>query len=187
MIEPSREDDDEARHPLVDRHQVDPADARGGGLGGRREAGGVGEAGDGRSSEAEPVLARKLDLAELVADHQLLDLGQRRRLDDRLDEPAIAGVGGDAAGGGVRVAEQARQLQLGEDVADGRAGHAEAIPVDERLAADRGRGGDVFLDDGPQDRLCAKVKWAAGATDATRQGGFSRLDARSLALSMPEC
>jgi hypothetical protein len=45
--------------------------------------------------------------------------------------------------------------------------------VDERLAADRGRGGDVFLDDGPEDRLRAKVQWAAGATDATRHARFS--------------
>ena len=133
------------------------------------------------------MLARELHLAELVPDHQLLDLGQRRGIDDRLDEPAIARVGGDASRGRVRVVEEPGELELGEDVPDRRAGHAEPIPVDERLAPDRGRGGDVFLDDGPQDRLCAKVQWAAGATDATRQGRFSRLDARSLALSMPEC
>ena len=72
------EDDDEARHAVVDRDEVDAADAGRGGLGGRREAGGVGQRGDRRGGEAEPVLARELHLAELVADHQLLDLGQRR-------------------------------------------------------------------------------------------------------------
>ena len=133
------------------------------------------------------MLAGELHLPELVADHQLLDLGQRRGVDDRLDVPAVAGVGRDAAGGGVRVVEEAGELELGEDVADRRAGHAEPIPIDERLAADRRRGGDVFLDDGPEDRLCAKVQRAAGATDSTRQGLFSRFGCRWLALSLPEC
>ena len=60
--------------------------------------------------------------------------------------------------------QQAGRLELGEDVADGRAGHAEAVALDERLAADRRGGGDVFLDDGPKDRLRAEVQgaeWAA--------------------------
>ena len=66
--------------------------------------------------------------------------------------------------------QQSGQLELGEDVANGRAGHAEPIALDERLAADRRGGGDVFLDDGPEDRLCAEVQRAGGAADATRQG-----------------
>ena len=49
-------------------------------------------------------------------------------------------------------------LELGQDVADGRAGHGEAVPLDQRLAADRRGGLDVFLDDGPQDRLSAAVQ-----------------------------
>src|SRR5439155_14964402 len=68
------------------------------------------------------------------------------------------------------VVEQAGELELGEDVPYRRAGHAEPVPIDQRLAADRRRGGDVFLDDGPQDQLCAKVQGAGGATDSTRQG-----------------
>ena len=49
-------------------------------------------AGEGRGREAEPVLAGELDLAELVADHQLLDRRERHRVDDRLDVEAVAGV-----------------------------------------------------------------------------------------------
>ena len=116
------------------------------------------------------MLAGELDLAELVADHQLLDGGQRDGLDDRLDVEAVARVGRDAAGRGVRVGQQAVRLELGEDVADGRAGHAEAVALDERLAADRRGGGDVFLDDGPKDRLRAKVQGAEWAANPSRQG-----------------
>ena len=65
--------------------------------------------------------------------------------------------------------QQPVRLELGEDVANRRAGHAEAVSLDQRLAADRRGGGDVFLDDGPKDRLCAEVQWADGAA-STRQG-----------------
>ena len=66
--------------------------------------------------------------------------------------------------------QQPGGLELGEDAPDGRAGHAEAVALDERLAADRRRGGDVFLDDGPKDRLRAKVQGADGAASSSRQG-----------------
>ena len=115
------------------------------------------------------MLAGELDLAELVADHQLLDRRQRDGLDDRFDVKAVAGVGRDAAGGRVRVGQQAVRLEFGEDAAHGRAGHAEAVALDERLAPDRCRGGDVFLNDGSKDRLRTQVQWADGAA-ATRQG-----------------
>ena len=84
--------------------------------------------------------------------------GRMARIDDRLDEEAVAGVGRDPAGGGVRVGQQPGRLEVGEDVPDGRARHAEAVALDERVGADRRRGGDVFLDDGPQDRLRARIQ-----------------------------
>ena len=121
------------------------------------------------------MLAGELDLAELVADHQLLDRRERDGLDDRLDVEAIAVVGRDAPGRRVRVGQQAVGLELGEDAADRRAGHAEAVALDERLAADRRGGRDVFLDDGPKDRLRAKVQGAEWATIPTRQGPISQV------------
>ena len=124
------------------------------------------------------MLAGELDLAELVADHQLLDRGSGTAVGDRLDVEAVAGVGRDAAGARVRVGQQAGHLELGEDVADRRAGHAEAVALDERLAADRLGGRDVFLDDGPKDRLGAEVQGAEGAAvDApTRSPAWLALD-----------
>ena len=95
--------------------------------------------------------------------------GQRHRVDDRLDVEAIAGVRRHAAGARVRVGQQAGRLELGEDAPDRRAGHAKAVALDERLAADRRGGRDVFLDDGPKDRLRAEVQGAEGATIPTRQ------------------
>ena len=116
------------------------------------------------------MLARVLDLPELVADHQLLDGRQRRALDDRLHVVAVALLRGNAPGARVRMRQQAGRLELREHGAHGRAGHAEPIALHERLAAHRLGGGHVFLDDGPKDRLGAKVKGAAGATTATRHG-----------------
>ena len=172
------EDEDQAGHPFVDGDQVDPPDVGVARLGRGGQTRRPGDRGERRRREAEPVLAGELDLAELVADHQLLDGRQRNGLDDRLDVEAVAGVGRDAAGGGVRVGQQAVRLELGEDAADGRAGHAEAVALDERLAADRRRGRDVFLDDGPKDRLRAKVQGAEWAAWSSRQG----LSPKSLAL-----
>ena len=54
------------------------------GLAGRGQPGGVGQAGQRRGGEAEPLLAGELHLAELVADHELLDRAQRGALDERL-------------------------------------------------------------------------------------------------------
>ncbi|MEJ7696019.1 MAG: hypothetical protein WKF78_05180 [Candidatus Limnocylindrales bacterium] len=119
--------------PFVDGHEVDPTDMGRPGLGRRREAGGSGQAGEGRGCEPEPVLTGELDLAELVADHQLLDRGQRHRVGEGLHVQAVAGVGGDASGARMRMAQQARHLEFGQDVTDGRAGHAEAIALHERL------------------------------------------------------
>jgi hypothetical protein len=115
------------------------------------------------------VFAGELDLAELVPDHQLLHRRQRDGIDDRLDVEAVPGVGRDAPGTRVGMGQQPGQLQLSEDVADRGARHAEAVAVDERLAADRLCRRDVFLDDGPKDRLGAEVQRAEWATDATRQ------------------
>src|SRR3954447_5951180 len=143
------EDEDQARHALVDRHEIDPTDMSVTWLGRGGDAGGSSDRRKRRGSKPEPVLAGELDLAELVADHQLLDGGQRDGLGDRFDVEPIALVRGDATGGCVRVGQETVRLELGEDAANRRAGHAEAVAVDERLAADRRRGRDVFLDDGP--------------------------------------
>ena len=80
------------------------------------------------------MLAGELHLAELVADHQLLDGRQRHGIDDRFDVEAIPGIGGHAARRRCAGASVAGRLELGQDVAHGRAGHAEAIALNERLA-----------------------------------------------------
>ena len=95
---PLAQHEDETRHPLVHRYQIDPPDVRGMGLRRRRDAGSAGEARERRRSEAEPVLARELDLSELVPDHELLDGRQRDSVGDRLHEEAVAGVSRDPAG-----------------------------------------------------------------------------------------
>ena len=53
-------------------------------------------------------------------------------------------------GAGVRLGDVALVLQDGHVVADGGRGHAEPVPLGERLGADRLLGADVVLDDGAQ-------------------------------------
>ena len=105
-------------------------------LGRRGEAGRPGHGRQGRRGEAEPVFARELHLPELVADHQLLDRGERDRVRDGLHVEAVALVGRDPARGGVRMGQETGGFELGEDAPDGRAGHTEVIALDERQAAD---------------------------------------------------
>ena len=170
------QDEDEAGEPVADRDEVEAAEVRGARLGRRGEAGGAGDRGERRGGEAEPVLAGELHLAELVADHQLLDrrAAARRPRSTRRRSGSPASVGTRPARR-VRVGQQAVGLELGEDVADGGAGHAEAVALDERLAADRRRGGDVFLDDGPKDRLRAKVQGAEWAAMRRAKGRSPKL------------
>src|SRR5262249_39669404 len=79
-------------------------------------------------------------------------LGGGQRLDggQPIDEDAVAGVGGDAPGAGVRLGDQPLLLERGHVVADGRRLDAEMVPISEGLAADRLAGGNEILDDGPQ-------------------------------------
>ena len=67
-----------------------------------------------------------------------------------VDEEAVALVGGDAPGAGVRLGDEALVLQRRHVVADGGRGDAEAVPLGERLGADGLLGADVVLDDGAQ-------------------------------------
>ena len=116
------------------------------------------------------MLAGELHLAELVADHELLDGGQRDGLGDRLDVEAVTGVGGNPPSRRVRVGQQAARLEVGEDVPNRSARYAQPVALDERLRPNRDRRRHVFLDDGPEDRFCAGVQRAAGAPKSSRQG-----------------
>ena len=116
------------------------------------------------------MLVRELDLAELVADHQLFDGRERRSLDDRLDVVAVAVIGRNATGRGVRVGQQAFVLELGQHMSHRGAADAKAVPRDQCLRTDGHRARDVFLDDGPEDRLGSEVQRARGSC-TTRQVG----------------
>ena len=79
-------------------------------------------------------------------------LGRRQRLDvvDAVDELAVALLGGHPPGAGVRLGDVALGLQHRHVVADGGAGHAQVVPVDEGLRTDRFLGGDEVGNDGAQ-------------------------------------
>ncbi|SHU40718.1 Uncharacterised protein [Mycobacteroides abscessus subsp. abscessus] len=81
-----------------------------------------------------------------------LALGARERLDvlEPVDEFAVALFRGNAPRAGVRLGDVTLGLQHGHIVADGGAGNAQAVPVDQGLGADGLLGGDVVGDDGAQ-------------------------------------
>jgi hypothetical protein len=168
------EDQDEAGQAVAGLDQVEAAQARSLGLGGRRDARHVRGTGKCRCSQPEPLLAGELDLAELVADHELLDGRQDDRIRDGLDVQAVAGIGRDAAGARVRAAQEAGPLELGHHVADRRGADVKTVFDDERLARHRLGGGHVFLDDGPQDGRGARVE-RAGAVLASRHACWSSI------------
>ena len=163
-------DDDEAGHPLPDPDELDPADPGGARLGRGGDPGRVRHRGKSRRGEAEPLVGGELDLPELVADHQLLHGRERPLGDERLDVEAVARIRGDAPRRRVGVPEEAGHLELGEDVADRRRADAQRVPLHERVRPDRRSGGDVFLDDGQQDRLGSGVERTAAAADSSRHG-----------------
>ena len=90
-------------------------------------------------------------LLELVAHGDLLIRQQRRPRHEVLDEVAVAEIGRDASGRGVRVCQQAHLLECGQLVPHGRGRDAEAVPANERRRGDRLRARDVLADDRAQE------------------------------------
>jgi hypothetical protein len=72
-----------------------------------------------------------------------------------VDEDAIALVGRDTPGGGVRRDDQLFVFEEGHIVADRRRGDAELVAIDDRLAADRLVRVDVILNDRAEDLQAA--------------------------------
>ena len=113
-------------------------------------------------------LAGELDLAELMADHALLDLRKRPLVRQHLDVVAVARIGGHASGRSVGMRKQPQRFQVGQDVPHCGAAHAEAVVLHQRPGTHRGRRGDVFVDDGPQDRVGSHIQRADGAAWTSR-------------------
>src|SRR5699024_6953291 len=67
-----------------------------------------------------------------------------------IDEDTVAGIGGDASGGGVRLGDQTRVLVHRHVVADGRGRDAEVVAFDEGAGADRFARVRVVLHDGAE-------------------------------------
>ena len=78
---------------------------------------------------------------------------QRLQLEQRVDEEAVALVGGDAAGRGMRRGHEAQILQIRHDVADRGRGQTQARIARQRARADRLTVADVALDERLQQQL----------------------------------
>ena len=82
-------------------------------------------------------------------------------LEQAVDVEAVAAVGRDPAGRGVRMCEQPEPLELGELVANGRRRRPDSGPLDEVLRAHRLPCGHVLLDDADQDLALALAEIGA--------------------------
>ena len=143
-------------------------------------------------------------LAEEMDDLAALGVAQADGLRERVDEVAVAGVGGDAAGGRVGLREVAHLLERRQLVADGGGRDAQPDDLRDGLAADRLTRPDVLVDQGAQDAALA-LGQAAGRRGFGGRGGlrlgrlgghgvcslpadsgsFSSLSDRVLALPLP--
>ena len=106
------------------------------------------------ASQRSSRMRRALDLGQLFGLHELIDVG------------AIAGVGGNAAGRGVRLHQVAARLQFGHLVANRRRAHAQIVLLGERVRTDRLGGRDVLVDDRRQDVGLALVQPACSSITA---------------------
>ena len=141
------QDEDQARHPLVDGHEVDPADVGGVRLRGRRARRSA-SGRRGRRGEPEPVpLANSTwpnwwRIISCSTAGAAVPRSTRRRTGSRRRSARDRHSCGWSEAGG---------FELGKDAPHGRARDAETVALDQGLAADRLGGRDVFLDDGPKD------------------------------------
>ena len=99
-------------------------------------------------------------VAELVADAAAFVPGQLLGLHQTVDVGAVAGVGWDPAGRGVRLHEVAARLQLRHLVAHRRRADAKVVLLGRACRADRLRGVDVLVNDRRQDEVLPLVEFA---------------------------
>src|ERR1035437_4188612 len=68
----------------------------------------------------------------------------------------------------MQMSQQAERFQVREDVANGGAAYAQGAMRHKRARTDGCRRGDVFVDDGPQDRVGSRIQRADGAAWSSR-------------------
>ena len=117
-----------------------------------------GDAGEQLARLVEEIVHRHRRGREEVGDAAPLGRSERAGAGEMVDVVAVAGVGGDPAGRGVGLGDEAVALEHRHLVADGRRRDAETGGVGDGLRADRLRAVDVVLDDRPQDGGLALVQ-----------------------------
>ena len=145
-----RQHGDDEREPGLERHELHVAQHRG--VGGRsdHDRGVLGEVREELARLVEQVFEREMRGREEVGDGAALGRGQTRRPLEVVDEEAVAAVGRDATGRGVRLHQVALTLEDRHVVAHGRARDPEVPGRRDRLGSDRLRSRDVLLHDRTQ-------------------------------------
>ncbi len=121
----------------------------------RQQIGGLGQRLGRQPQRRVELAARATEIERQRASLDAAPLEQRRVV-------AVALRGRDAAGRGVRVAEHAQQLELGQLVAHGRRRGDDGALLDQRAGADRHAGLDVGLDDTQEQRFLARGERLVG-------------------------
>ena len=152
MDVPVGEDEHEEARAVGERHELGVAEPRSSRSRRRHDRCRMRAPGQDAGRKPQPVVAGERDLAELVADRQLVGHVELGIAHERLDVQAVAEVGGDPARARVRVRQQAERLELGHRAAHGRRRDAESVALDEGFRAHRDRREDVVLHDGAQHR-----------------------------------
>jgi hypothetical protein len=112
------EDQDAQARPVRQLDELDMAEARAPRARRCDDRGAAGAGGQDRGGEAQPLVARQLHLAELVANHELVGVVERCLAHERLHVGPIAQVGRHATGARVRMGQQAHRFKLGHGAAD---------------------------------------------------------------------
>ncbi len=107
-----------------------------------------------RRDQCLGVVTRGVELAPQFGKGRIV-FDRRARLEQRIDEESIALVGGHAPRGGVRRADKAELLEVGNDVADGGRGQREPGFAGQGAGADRLTVTNVTADQHLQQQLFA--------------------------------
>ena len=140
-------DQDEVHRPdrkLQQRRHEDEADL-------------IGESGKGERRFVKNVIDLGA-VGDLLVDRLTLPLRERPRRHQVVDEEAVAAVGRNAAGRGVRLRQVAEVLEIGHDVAEAGRRELKAAALRQRAGADRFARGNVLHDDLAQDLPRASVE-----------------------------
>ena len=146
---------DHQRQMVLHRDELKVLEAGPGGLRRRYHRSALHRAGQQRGGHGQPLILAQLNALQLLLDLLALARLQLHAAEKVLDKVAVAQVGGDAAGGGVRVRDVPFLLEDRHLVADGGRADAQAVLPRHQIRRDGHGRAHVLADDETEDPLLA--------------------------------